>query len=148
MNGRITSGLIVAALMCVAGYAALFIAPDERTMHAAQRIFYFHVSSWVAMFVALSYIGLRQYRLFDHPLTTMGLACCRRRRTWRGVLHDWANHWSPMGQTGLGHLVDVGWRHGFENWSLPKRKGQQSADRTEFSVTTPYRGAWSFLDSL
>ncbi|MGA7963490.1 MAG: cytochrome c biogenesis protein CcsA, partial [Candidatus Acidiferrales bacterium] len=34
------------------GYAALFIAPDEATMHAIQRIFYFHVASWNAMFCA------------------------------------------------------------------------------------------------
>jgi heme exporter protein C len=54
MNRRVASSLIVAGLMCVAGYAALFIAPDERTMHAAQRIFYFHVPSWVAMFLAFS----------------------------------------------------------------------------------------------
>ena len=42
----------VAALMFVAGYAALFIAPTERTMGDIQRIFYFHVpSAWTA-FVA------------------------------------------------------------------------------------------------
>jgi len=38
--------------MCLAGYSALFVAPDERNMHAAQRIFYFHVPSWIAMFVS------------------------------------------------------------------------------------------------
>ena len=52
MGRTITSTLFVVVLMCVAGYAALFIAPDERTMHDAQRIFYFHVPSWIAMFVA------------------------------------------------------------------------------------------------
>jgi heme exporter protein C len=42
--------LILAVLMFFAGYAALFIAPDEATMHAIQRIFYFHASSgWAAM---------------------------------------------------------------------------------------------------
>jgi heme exporter protein C len=42
--------LVMAALMFFAGYAALFIAPDEATMHAIQRIFYFHASSgWAAM---------------------------------------------------------------------------------------------------
>lgn len=40
----------MAALLFFAGYAALFIAPDESTMHAIQRIFYFHASSgWAAM---------------------------------------------------------------------------------------------------
>ncbi|MCL4523436.1 MAG: cytochrome c biogenesis protein [Acidobacteria bacterium] len=39
----------VAILMGIAGYAALFVAPDERTMHEIQRIFYFHVpSAWTA----------------------------------------------------------------------------------------------------
>lgn len=42
--------VIMAALLFFAGYAALFIAPDESTMHAIQRIFYFHASSgWAAM---------------------------------------------------------------------------------------------------
>jgi len=41
---------IVAALwMAAAGYAIFFIAPDERTMHEIQRIFYMHVASaWTA----------------------------------------------------------------------------------------------------
>ena len=47
----------VAALLSVAGYAALFIAPTERTMGVIQRIFYFHVpSAWtgfVAFFINL-----------------------------------------------------------------------------------------------
>ncbi len=46
----------VAVLLAVAGYAALFVAPTERTMGLIQRIFYFHVpSAWtafVAFFVA------------------------------------------------------------------------------------------------
>lgn len=42
--------IIVALLLAFAGYAAFFIAPDEATMHAIQRIFYFHASSgWAAM---------------------------------------------------------------------------------------------------
>src|SRR3990172_7238710 len=42
----------VAALLFVAGYAALFVAPPERSMGVVQRIFYFHVpSAWTA-FVA------------------------------------------------------------------------------------------------
>ncbi len=48
--------LAVAALIAAAGYAALFLAPTERTMGLIQRIFYFHVpSAWtafVAFFVA------------------------------------------------------------------------------------------------
>lgn len=42
--------IVLAALLFFAGYAALFIAPDEATMHAIQRIFYFHAScGWAAM---------------------------------------------------------------------------------------------------
>jgi heme exporter protein C len=37
------------ALIAVAGYAIFFLAPQERTMGAIQRIFYFHVASaWVS----------------------------------------------------------------------------------------------------
>jgi heme exporter protein C len=40
---------VAAVWMAAAGYAIFFIAPDERTMHAIQRIFYIHVSSaWTA----------------------------------------------------------------------------------------------------
>jgi len=42
----------VALLLGVAGYAALFVAPTERTMGVIQRIFYFHVTSAWTGFVA------------------------------------------------------------------------------------------------
>jgi heme exporter protein C len=52
LRGHIVAILAILALLGVACYAALFIAPDEATMHAIQRIFYFHVpSAWTA-FVA------------------------------------------------------------------------------------------------
>ncbi len=46
------TALGVVALLMIAGYAALFIAPDEATMHVIQRIFYFHVPSALTGFVA------------------------------------------------------------------------------------------------
>ena len=52
MTRTLPTTLAVAILMCLAGYAALFVAPDERTMHDAQRIFYFHVPSWIATLAA------------------------------------------------------------------------------------------------
>ena len=52
MKLRIPITVIVVGMMIFAGYAALFIAPDERTMHEIQRIFYFHVPSWSASFTA------------------------------------------------------------------------------------------------
>jgi heme exporter protein C len=54
MKGRSAVTAVVAALIFLAGYAALFIAPDESTMHEIQRVFYFHLASWMAMFTALS----------------------------------------------------------------------------------------------
>jgi heme exporter protein C len=86
MNRRVVSSLIVAGLICIAGYAALFIAPDERTMHDAQRIFYFHVPSWVAMFDAffISVIGNitylftreRRYDWLGVAGAEVGAVCC------------------------------------------------------------------------
>jgi len=64
--------LAAALAMAAAGYAIFFIAPDEQTMHAIQRIFYIHVASaWTAgvafLVVALAgvlYLVKRQPR-FD-----------------------------------------------------------------------------------
>lgn len=52
MKLRLPLTVLIAAMIFFAGYAALFIAPDEATMHAVQRIFYFHVPSWSASFSA------------------------------------------------------------------------------------------------
>jgi heme exporter protein C len=68
MKNRGIATLIVAGLFCFAGYAVFFIAPDEATMHAIQRIFYFHASSgWAAMegtavvfFANVAYLRKRQ----------------------------------------------------------------------------------------
>jgi heme exporter protein C len=62
------STLVIAGLFLFAGYAVFFIAPDEATMHAIQRIFYFHASSgWAAMeatgvvfFANVAYLWKRQ----------------------------------------------------------------------------------------
>jgi len=54
MKGRSAITVVAALLIFFAGYAALFIAPDESTMHEIQRVFYFHLASWMAMFTALS----------------------------------------------------------------------------------------------
>jgi len=76
----------VAAMFLVAGYAALFVAPTERTMGDIQRIFYFHVpSAWTA-FVAffLGFIAniaylLRRRQYWDWLAVSaaeVGLAFC------------------------------------------------------------------------
>jgi len=53
MKSRVPITIAAAALIFFAGYAALFIAPDERTMHEIQRVFYFHIGLWTGMYTAL-----------------------------------------------------------------------------------------------
>jgi heme exporter protein C len=48
--------LLVALLLGIAGYCALFVAPTEATMGVIQRIFYFHVPSWWSAFVAFAIV--------------------------------------------------------------------------------------------
>ena len=50
------SAILVGALMAFAGYAALFIAPDEKTMHAIQRIFYFHAPAGMVALIAFTVV--------------------------------------------------------------------------------------------
>ena len=59
----------VAALLGVAGYCALFVAPTERTMGLIQRIFYFHVPSAWTGFVAflISFIASIAYLRVRSP---------------------------------------------------------------------------------
>lgn len=51
---QIWPAVAVGALMAFASYAALFIAPDESTMHAIQRIFYFHAPSGMVALIAFT----------------------------------------------------------------------------------------------
>ena len=86
MKGRIASTIVVAALVFFAGYAALFLAPDEKTMHVIQRIFYFHVPSWIAMFIAFSvvfianiaYLATRKatWDCLGVSAAEVGVVCC------------------------------------------------------------------------
>jgi heme exporter protein C len=56
MKARLPLTILTALLIFAAGYAALFVAPEEKTMRAIQRIFYFHLPSWIAMFSAFSVV--------------------------------------------------------------------------------------------
>lgn len=56
MKGRLALTFGIAALVFFAGYAALFIAPDEATMHQIQRIFYFHLPAWMTSFTAFTIV--------------------------------------------------------------------------------------------
>src|SRR3984957_14188636 len=86
MKARFTITALGALLIFCAGYAALFIAPDEATMHAIQRIFYFHVASWNAMFCAffvafcssVAYLvtGKRKWDALGVSGVEVGVICC------------------------------------------------------------------------
>lgn len=78
--------LAVGLLLAAAGYAAFFVAPNEKTMGAIQRIFYFHVpSAWTAfgafliVFVANVAYLVRRTRRWDWlgvSAAEVGLAFC------------------------------------------------------------------------
>src|SRR3984885_5275723 len=86
MKGRITLAIFLAALVFFAGYAALFIAPDESTMHEVQRIFYFHLSAWATSFTAfalvfisnIAYITTRRMKwdFLGVAAAEVGVVCC------------------------------------------------------------------------
>jgi heme exporter protein C len=86
MKGRLGITILIAVLIFFAGYAALFIAPDEKTMHAVQRIFYFHVASWVSMYGAFTTVFYANVRyLLSHnrkwdalgvSAAEVGVVCC------------------------------------------------------------------------
>lgn len=86
MKLRIPITVAIAALLISAGYAALFIAPDEATMHEVQRIFYFHLPAWIAMFGAftvglvanIAYLRTRNLRWDALGVASVetGVACC------------------------------------------------------------------------
>jgi heme exporter protein C len=86
MKSRIVGSAFAAALIIFAGYAALYIAPEEATMHEIQRIFYFHVPAWVATFTAftivfvsnIAYLTTRGQRWDSLGVSAaeVGVACC------------------------------------------------------------------------
>src|SRR6201997_5374668 len=50
MAKRVSLGAAAVLLVIAAAYASFFVAPEERTMGALQRIFYFHVScAWAGL---------------------------------------------------------------------------------------------------
>src|ERR1700737_3131940 len=61
--------IAVIALMTLAGYSALILAPEERSMGLIQRIFYFHATSGMTAFVAffICFIGNVLYIVKREP---------------------------------------------------------------------------------
>jgi len=86
MKTRIPITIFVALLIFCGGYAALFVAPDEATMHEIQRIFYFHVPLWTAMTIAFStacfsniaWLASRRptFDLLGVASAEVGILCC------------------------------------------------------------------------
>jgi heme exporter protein C len=86
MKARVATTALLAGLIFFAGYAALYIAPDERTMHEVQRIFYFHLSAWMTSFTAfllvfisnIAYLVTRRIKwdCLGVAAAEVGIACC------------------------------------------------------------------------
>ena len=86
MKLRLAGTAVAAALIVYAGYAALYIAPDERTMHEIQRIFYFHLPSWITSFTAftvvfvanVAFLLTRRYKwdCLGVAAAEVGVICC------------------------------------------------------------------------
>ena len=108
MKGRIALVLVAAALMVFAGYAALYVAPDEKTMHAIQRIFYFHVPSAICSFVAFFVVFVANFAYLATRQAKWDWLGVAGAGSGRGVQHDCANHRADLGASGVGNLVDVG----------------------------------------
>jgi heme exporter protein C len=81
---KIAIGLYAAltvALLAWGFYQAIYIAPDEQTMHEVQRIFYYHVPSFIAafLFFAVSFVS-----------SVCFLAFRRSRPNWAQASDAWA----------------------------------------------------------
>jgi heme exporter protein C len=85
MIKRILFGAVAVLLVIAAAYAAFFIAPEERTMGAIQRIFYFHAATawagettfFICFIANLLYVWKRQpkYDWLGVTCAEVGLAC-------------------------------------------------------------------------
>jgi heme exporter protein C len=85
MVKRLIFGAIAILLVSLGAYAALYVAPDERTMGVIQRIFYFHAATawagettfFVCFLANLLYIWKRQpkYDWLAVTCAEVGVAC-------------------------------------------------------------------------
>jgi heme exporter protein C len=85
MMKRILFGMVAIGLVMCAAYASFYIAPEERTMGAIQKIFYFHASTawagettfFVCFLANLLYIWTRksQFDWLGVTCAEVGVAC-------------------------------------------------------------------------
>ena len=101
--------LVLTAAMFAYAPIAIANAPYESTMLLIQKIFYFHVPSWIALTAAID--GLRR-RERDLPFrgSPSPIALPSRRRADRALRPLWAGHGLALGAKSLGHLVGMGRR--------------------------------------
>ena len=92
---------VTVALLGWAWYQAIYVAPEEQTMHEAQRIFYYHVpSAMVAfLFFAISLAGSIGY-----------LAFRRNRDSWAQISDAWALAGAEVGVAADGMQAGAGIR--------------------------------------
>lgn len=86
MKVFVLRSMLAAVLIIFAGYAALFIAPNDIRQDEIYRIFFFHVSAWAATFTAftitfvsnVAYLSTRRARWDDLGVSAaeVGVACC------------------------------------------------------------------------
>ena len=94
--------------MIAALYAAFLYAPTERTMGDLQRIFYFHVSAWWIAFLAFGVVFRCQRGISPDTESTLRRRSPRFCGSRRRVLHDRSSYGTDMGETCVGHLLDLG----------------------------------------
>lgn len=86
MKSRIALSALTAALITCAGYFALYVAPVDIRQGQIYRIFYFHISAWVATFTAftivlvsnIAYLMTRreEWDSLGVSAAEVGVACC------------------------------------------------------------------------
>jgi len=86
MKSRIALSGFAAALIIVAGYLALYVAPVDMNQGQIYRIFYFHISAWFSTFTAftivfisnIAYLATRKQRWDSLGVSAaeLGVACC------------------------------------------------------------------------
>ena len=115
--------------MVFAGYAALYVAPDEKTMHAIQRIFYFHVPSAIS--------PLSRFLLFSLRTSVIS-ARDKPKWDWLGVAGAEVGvvcstivliTGTDLGASGVGNLVDVGRATDFHICNVAAVHGLSSSPR-------------------